>query len=116
MFDCVMPTREARHGIAFTEDGKLNLRNQCYREATEPLMERFADTEQGSFSRAYLRHLIIAGELLGGMLLSLHNLRFYLDLMQQARSHIEAGDYQQWAEAWIARYEAGEASRYKARL
>ncbi|MGB0185042.1 MAG: tRNA-guanine transglycosylase, partial [Opitutales bacterium] len=61
------------------------------------------------FSRAYLRHLIMAKELLASTLLSIHNLHFYLDLMAQARAHIEAGDYGQWSAAWIARYEAGEA-------
>lgn len=107
MFDCVMPTREARHGLAYTEDGKINLKNQRFRDDTRPLMERFADVPTGAFSRAYLRHLISAGEMLGGVLLSVHNLRFYLDLMAQARAHIEAGDFAAWSADWIARYEAG---------
>ena len=64
-----------------------------------------------NFSRAYLRHLTVAGEILSCILLTLHNLRFYLDLMAQARTHREAGDYGPWHRAWIARYEAGAAAR-----
>lgn len=111
MFDCVMPTREARHGIAFTEDGKLNLKNQRFREDNTPLMERFNDIETGCFTRAYIRHLIVAGEMLGSVLLTMHNVRFYLDLMRQAREHIEAGDYGEWHLAWIDRYNSGQKSR-----
>jgi queuine tRNA-ribosyltransferase len=107
MFDCVMPTREARHGIAFTPFGKLNLKNNRFRQDDKPLLEAFTDTETGRFSRAYIRHLIISGEMLGGVLLTLHNVRFYLDLMRQAREHIEAGDYGKWHLQWIERYQAG---------
>ena len=106
MFDCVMPTREARHGIAFTETGKLNLKNARFREDGAPLMERFADCEAGKFSRAYIRHLVTAGELLGSVLLTLHNVRFYLDLMRQARAHIAAGDFKDWHRGWITDYES----------
>lgn len=105
MFDCVMPTREARHGIAFTDHGKLNLKNQRFKLDERPLMEAFSDTETGQFSRAYLRHLVVSGELLGAVLLTLHNVRFYLDLMRQARAHIEAGDYQSWYPRWIQCYQ-----------
>jgi len=108
MFDCVMPTREARHGIAFTSEGKLNLKNQRFREDERPLMEAFADTETGRFSRAYIRHLVTTGEMLGGVLLTLHNVRFYLDLMRHARDHILQGDYAAWHSAWIERYNSGE--------
>lgn len=104
MFDCVMPTREARHGIAFTGEGKLNLRNNRFKDDQRPLIEAFADTETGQFSRAYIRHLVMAGEILGSVLLTLHNVRFYLDLMRQARDHIESGDYGSWHKSWIERY------------
>jgi queuine tRNA-ribosyltransferase len=70
-------------------------------------MERFSDTETGKFSRAYIRHLIVAGEILGSVILTLHNVRFYLDLMQQARDHIEAGTYTEWSSEWMKRYEQG---------
>ena len=60
------------------------------------------------FSRAYLRHLVMAGEILASTLVTLHNVHFYLDLVAQARAHIEAGDFAAWSKAWIERYEAGE--------
>jgi len=107
MFDCVMPTREARHGIAFTDKGKLNLKNQRFKLDERPLMEAFADNETGSFSRAYIRHLVVSGELLGAVLLTLHNVRFYLELMRQARLHIEKGDYASWYVKWIEAYSQG---------
>lgn len=108
MFDCVMPTREARHGIAFTDNGKINLKNNRFREDKRPLMESFSDCETGSFSRSYIRHLINSGEILGGVLLTLHNLRFYLDLMDKARRHIEAGDYDSWYKQWIDKFKSRE--------
>jgi queuine tRNA-ribosyltransferase len=110
MFDCVLPTRVARNGLAFTSDGPINLRNERFRADPRPLV---ADGEVGAgshahgFSRAYLRHLTLAGEILGCTLLTIHNLHFYLDLMARARARIEAGDYGPWHRAWIARYEAG---------
>jgi queuine tRNA-ribosyltransferase len=110
MFDCVLPTRVARNGLAFTPDGPLNLRNERFRADARPLVEGLANYAAG-FSRAYLRHLTIAGEILGCTLLTIHNLHFYLDLMAQARAHLEVGDYGAWHRAWIARYEAGVAAR-----
>jgi len=104
MFDCVMPTREARHGIAFTDNGKINMKNNRFREDNNPLMERFSDIETGRFSRAYIRHLIVSGEILGSVLLTMHNVRFYLDLMAQARQHIEDGTFRDWSNQWIDRY------------
>jgi queuine tRNA-ribosyltransferase len=107
MFDCVHPTRVARNGAAFTPDGLINLRNERHRADPKPLVEGLANyTER--FSRAYLRHLVMAGEILASTLLSIHNVHFYLDLMTQARAHLEAGDYGSWHRAWIERYEAGE--------
>jgi queuine tRNA-ribosyltransferase len=108
MFDCVMPTREARHGVAFTPRGKLNLRNNRFREDFRPLVEGLENYTCQHFTRAYLRHLVIAGELLGASLLSLHNLHFFLTLLGEARSHLEAGDFATWKDAWIARYRSGE--------
>ncbi len=108
MFDCVHPTRVARNGAAFTPDGLINLRNERYRTDAAPLVEG-AQNYTANFSRAYLRHLVMANEILASTLLTIHNLHFYLDLMAQARAHIEAGDFGGWSRAWIARYEAGEA-------
>lgn len=105
MFDCVMPTRAARHGTAYTPDGPVQVKNARFRDDPRPLVPEL-DCEATAFSRAYLRHLVVSGELLGGTLLSIHNLAFYLDLMRQARTHLEAGDFLPWSKAWITRYEA----------
>src|SRR3954467_13845819 len=107
MFDCVHPTRVARNGAAFTPDGLINLRNERYRADAAPLVEGL-DNYTSRFSRAYLRHLVMAGEILASTLITLHNVHFYLDLVAQARTHIEAGDFAAWSKAWIERYEAGE--------
>lgn len=108
MFDCVMPTRLARHASVFTPEGPLNLKNERFKHDPAPIMEADNYTCR-HFSRAYLRHLIMAKELLAHTLLSIHNVHFFLDLMDQARAHIEAGDYDAWSRAWIARYESGGA-------
>jgi len=108
MFDCVLPTRVARNGLVFTPDGPLNLRNEKYRTDPRPIVEGL-DNYPARFSRAYLRHLVQAGEMLAGTLLTMHNVHFYLDLMTQARAHIEAGDFAAWSRGWIGRYEADVA-------
>lgn len=111
MFDCVMPTRVARNGLVFTADGPMNLRNEQYRTDPRPIVEGMDNYTCRNFSRAYLRHLTAVGEMLSGTLLTIHNLHFFLDLMTQARAHIEAGDYGTWHRAWIERYETGAAAR-----
>lgn len=103
MFDCVMPTRLARHGTAFTPEGTINLKNACHARVDAPLVSGL-DNYTARFSRAYLRHLVLTGEFLGHTLLSLHNIHFFLDLMRQAREHIAAGDFASWKTAWINRY------------
>ena len=108
MFDCVLPTREARNGLVFTPDGPINLRNEKYRTDPRPIVEGLDNYTCRQFSRAYLRHLTMAGEMLSGTLLTIHNLHFFLDLMAQARAHLESGDYGPWHLAWIRRYEATE--------
>jgi queuine tRNA-ribosyltransferase len=107
LFDCVMPTRVARNGLVFTPDGPLNLRNERFREDPRPIVEGADNYTCRHFSRAYLRHLHAANEMLAGTLLTLHNIHFYLDLVRQAREHIAAGDFAAWSRAWIVRYEAG---------
>jgi queuine tRNA-ribosyltransferase len=109
LFDCVLPTRVARNGLAFTPDGPINLRNERFRADSRPLVEGLDNYTCRHFTRAYLRHLMLAGEMLGGTLLTLHNLHFFLNLTAQARAHIEAGDYGPWHLAWIERYEAATA-------
>jgi len=108
MFDCVLPTRVARNGLAFTPTGPINLRNERFRSDPAPLVEGLDNYTCGNFSRAYLRHLMMSGEMLGGTLVTIHNLHFFLNLVGQARAHIEAGDYGSWHREWIARYESGE--------
>lgn len=106
MFDCVMPTRLARHASVFTPDGVLNLKNERFKHDPQPIMEADNYTCK-HFSRAYLRHLVMAKELLAHTLLSIHNTHFFLDLMEQARAHIEAGDFAAWSLAWMERYNSG---------
>lgn len=103
MFDCVMPTRLARHANVFTRDGVINLRNERFKRDENPIEERNNYTCR-SFSRAYLRHLVMANELLAHTLLSIHNVSFFLDLMQEARNHLEEGDFLPWSREWMARY------------
>ncbi len=105
MFDCVMPTRLARHGVAFTPDGPINLKNAQFARDPKPLVEGLNNYTCQNFTRAYLRHLVMAGEILGCTLLTIHNLHFFLDLMTQARTQIEKGTFEKWSQDWCTRYE-----------
>ncbi|MBO4671543.1 MAG: tRNA guanosine(34) transglycosylase Tgt [Bacteroidales bacterium] len=103
MFDCVMPTRNGRNAMLFTWDGIMNLRNAKWAEdfsQIDPLGTSFVDH---AYTRAYLHHLFIAGEMFAAMLASEHNLAFYLDLVRQARMHIEAGDFAPWKDQAVKR-------------
>jgi len=104
MFDCVLPTRLARNGSAFTPDGVVNLRNERYRSVQDPLVTGMDNYTCRNFSTGYLRHLVVAGEILACTLLTLHNVHFYMDVVRQAGEHIRAGDFATWSRAWIARY------------
>lgn len=106
MFDCVMPTRHARHAQAFTATGRINLRNNCFREDQRPLEEDCDCYACRTVSRGYLRHLFLAKEMLGPIYVSGHNLRFYLRLMEQARAAILADRYPAFARETLARLEA----------
>lgn len=106
MFDCVMPSRAARHGMAYTADGTMNLRNQKFKNDFSPLDIETDCFVSQEFSKSYLRHLIHAQESLAGVLLTLHNLRFYVGLMEKARVKILEGGFPEWASQWIGRYEA----------
>lgn len=108
MFDCVMPTRLARHANAFTPQGVINLRNSKFADDPRPLVEGLADGLPSRFSRAYLRHLIMSGELLAHTLLTYHNIGFFTSLMAEARSHIAAGDFTPWSRIWIQGYQSGQ--------
>jgi queuine tRNA-ribosyltransferase len=103
LFDCVMPTRLARHGVAFTLDGPIQIKNQIHAKDPSPICES-AHPHVASFSRAYLRHLFRAGEILALRLLSFHNLHFYLRLTAGARASIEAGSFPAFKNAFLQRY------------
>lgn len=96
MFDCVLPTRNARHGMLYTWNGVINIKNQKWKDDFSPLDEAGASYADRSYSKAYVRHLFASGEMLGMQIASLHNLAFYLDLVDRARKHIEAGDFREW--------------------
>lgn len=105
MFDCVMPTRLARHGLALTPDGPMHIKNARWERDSRPI-DPEGHPSVTRFSRAYIRHLFKAGEILSLRLLSFQNLEFYLRLMAQARAAIEAGTFASFKDAFIARYQA----------
>lgn len=101
MFDCVMPTRNGRNGMLFTSEGIVNIRNKKWQADFSPI-DPFGPTFVDSrYSKAYLRHLFIAGEMLGPQIASIHNLGFYLWLVREARKHIVEGDFLQWKNAMV---------------
>ncbi|MGM9788524.1 MAG: tRNA guanosine(34) transglycosylase Tgt [Candidatus Cryptobacteroides sp.] len=103
MFDCVMPTRNGRNGMLFTWNGIMNMRNAKWENDFSELDPSGTSFVDHCYSKAYLRHLFIAGELFAGMIASEHNLAFYLDVVRQARLHIEAGDFSSWKESVLPR-------------
>ncbi|KKC26388.1 tRNA guanosine(34) transglycosylase Tgt [Sphingomonas sp. SRS2] len=107
MFDCVLPTRSGRNGQAFTRAGPINLRNAKFGEHQRPLDERCACPVCGQFSRAYIHHLIRAGEILGAMLMTEHNLSFYQALMADLRAAIGEGRLTSFANDFRAAYRGG---------
>ncbi len=108
MFDCVMPTRAGRHGLAFTRRGKVNLRNARHAEDHRPLDEMSACPASSQYSRAYLHHLVKSNEALGGMLLTWNNLHYYQYLMQGIRDAIEAGRFNDFFEETTAEWAKGD--------
>jgi len=109
MFDCVLPTRLARNGTAFTATGTVNLKNAEFILDKNPIEKNCACDACREFSRGYIRHLIKAEEILGIRLITLHNLHFYLNLMNQARAEIEKGTFDQFRKAFVAQYKTREA-------
>ena len=101
MFDCVMPTRNGRNGMLFTKNGTINIRNKKWADCFEPLEADGASYVDTAYTKAYLRHLTISGELLGLQIASIHNLAFYLWLVKEARKHILAGDFVQWKQTTL---------------
>lgn len=98
MFDCVLPTRNGRNAFAFTKQGPLRLRNSIHTRSTEPIEAECDCYGCRHFTRGAIRHFFNCGEMLGPILLSLHNLRFYQRLMSDIRHHIEEGDFADWAD------------------
>ncbi len=107
LFDCVLPTRNARNGMLFTSTGRRNIRLARYAHDEEPADAECRCYTCRTFSRAYLRHLAVTNEMLGGQLASLHNLHFYLQLMRDLRAAIARGDFTAWAAARLDRLTAG---------
>ncbi len=101
MMDCVMPTRNGRNGMIFTRNGIINLKNKKWENDFGPLDSGGASVVDEEYSRAYLRHLFTAHELLGMQIASIHNLAFYLWLVREARKHILAGDFKSWKEEMV---------------
>ncbi len=96
MFDCVMPTRNARHGLLFTQQGIINIRNEKWKDDFSPLDEQGTTYVDLQYSKAYLRHLLVCNELLAAQIASVHNLGFYLWLVKEARTRILDGSFSEW--------------------
>lgn len=105
LFDCVLPTRLARNGTAFTATGTLNLKNAEYTRDSQPIEEGCTCAACSKFTRAYLRHLVKANEILGLRLITLHNLHFYLNLTRRAREHLLQGTFSSFRKEFVAHYQ-----------
>ncbi|HPJ63144.1 tRNA guanosine(34) transglycosylase Tgt [Lentimicrobium sp.] len=103
MFDCVMPTRNGRNGMIFTSQGIINLKNEKWKADFSPLDPDGTSFVDSAYSRAYVRHLFVAGEILGPMIASQHNIAFYLRLVDEARRKIEEGTFSSWKDAMVKR-------------
>ena len=108
-FDCVYPSRNGRHGHAYTNFGKINLRNEKYKTDDRPIEPGCDCPACRNHSRAYIRHLLVSGEMLGLRLMVLHNLRFYNRMMEEIREAIEQDRYQEYKKMRLAGFAAGEA-------
>jgi len=109
MYDCVLPTRNARNGTVFTRDGRMVLRNARYADDFRPIDEECGCVACRDFTRAYLRHLFMAGEILGPVLATHHSLYFYCDTMREMRGAIERDAFESWRQSFVDRYTAGPA-------
>jgi queuine tRNA-ribosyltransferase len=101
MFDCVLPTRNARHGLLYTKEGVINIRNAKWKDDFSPIDADGPCEASRFYTKAYLRHLVHCKELLGAQIASLHNLSFYLWLVREARVHIEQGDFMSWKQHMV---------------
>ena len=103
MFDCVMPTRNGRNGQLFTSEGVINIRNKKWEDDFSPIDPNGTTFVDTLYSKAYLHHLVVCGEMLAAQIASLHNIGFYLWLVGEARKHIAAGDFKPWKDAMVAK-------------
>mgnify|MGYP003691059387 FL=1 len=101
MFDCVMPTRSGRTGLAFTWEGKLNLKNSKYQNDKSPLNDACDIKQLNKYSKSYLNHLIKSNEMLASMLISLHNIEFYQQFMLEIRKSIKKGEFLSFYKKYI---------------
>ncbi len=106
MFDCVMPTRNGRNGMIFTNDGIINIKNKKWENDFSPVDSSSTSEISRTYSKAYLRHLVISGEMLGAQIASMHNLAFYLSLVTEARNHIIDGTFSTWKEERVRQLSA----------
>lgn len=104
MFDCVLPTRLARHGNAFTRNGRINLKNLKYKEEFTPIEDNCDCYTCKNYTKAYIRHLITCNEMLGGRLLSIHNIRFLIKEMEEIRQAIKNNNFKQYKQQFIEQY------------
>ncbi len=103
MFDCVLPTRNARHGLLYTENGIINIRNEKWKNDFTPLDEKGSSFVDQNYSKAYLRHLMHAQEILGAQIASIHNLAFYLNLVAESRRKIISGEFPAWKNQMVSK-------------
>ena len=101
MFDCVMPTRNGRNGMLFTSEGIINIKNRKWTDDFSPIDPYGPSEVSLYYSKAYLRHLVVSGEILGSQIASIHNLSFYMKLVSEARSRIEEGNFKLWKKQMI---------------
>ncbi len=106
MFDCVIPTRNGRNGMLFTSEGIINIKNEKWKNDFSPIDENGKSFVDTLYSKAYLRHLFVAKEMLGGIIASLHNLNFYICLMKEARMKIAEGRFAEWKEYMVKKLSA----------
>jgi queuine tRNA-ribosyltransferase len=104
MFDCVLPTRSGRNGQAFTNTGSINIRNAKYKNLDEPIDKDSKNPICREYSAGYIHHLFNAKEMLGGMLLSLHNIYFYQNMMNEIRNAIDGNSFKKYSEDFLKKY------------
>ena len=101
MFDCVLPSRNARHGLLYTQNGIMNIKNAKWKNDFTPIDENGPSFASREYSKSYIRHLVHSNELLGAQIATIHNLSFYLWLVNEARHHIIEGDFESWKTSMI---------------